>query len=193
MPRPLVPNRRDRILDAAEALILAHGFDAVSVATIAAQSGIGKGAVYLEFAGKREILDDLLRRAVNQVRIRVQEEVGDDARLSTAYRAAARAVISDRLMTAAFLDDQGVLGRHVDTVSDARYRVRHRAVVEWLHVLQRQGRIAEEVTPEHLALALSSATIGLLSAARLLGPIGSRELEGAIDALGAMAATFERG
>ena len=193
MPRPLVPNRRERILDAAEALILAHGFDAVSVAEIAAQSGIGKGALYLEFAGKREILDDLLRRAVNRVRTHVQQEVGDDARLSTAYRAAARAVLSDQLMTAAFLDDQGVLGRHVETVSDARYRVRHRAVVEWLRVLQRQGRIAAEVTPEHLALALSSATIGLLSAARLLGPIGSQELEGAIDALGTMAATFERG
>lgn len=193
MPRPLVPNRRERILDAAEALILAHGFDAVTVATIAAQSGIGKGAVYLEFTDKREILDDLLRRAVNRVRTRIQQEVGDDARLSTAYRAAARAVLSDHLMTAAFLDDQGVLGRHVETVSDARYRVRHRAVVEWLRVLQRQGRIAAEVTPEHLALALSSATIGLLSAARLLGPIGSQELEGAIDALGTMAATFERG
>lgn len=193
MPRPLVPNRRERILDSAEALILAHGFDAVTVATIAAQSGIGKGAVYLEFTDKREILDDLLRRAVNRVRTRVQQEVGDDARLSTAYRAAARAVLSDQLMTAAFLDDQGILGRHVETVSDARYRVRHRAVVEWLHVLQRQGGIAAEVTPEHLALALSSATIGLLSAARLLGPIGSQELEGAIDALGTMAATFERG
>ena len=193
MPRPLVPNRRERILDAAESLILAHGFDAVSVAMIAAHGGIGKGAVYLEFTGKRAILDDLLRRATGRVQARVQEDVGDDPRLSTVYRAAARAVLSDRLKTAEFLDDQGVLGRHAEAVSDARYRVRHRAVVEWVRMLQRHGRISADVVPEHLALALSSATIGLLSAARLIGPIGPHDLEGAIDALGAMAATFERG
>lgn len=193
MPRPRVPHRRERILDAAESLILIHGFDGVSIAAIAAHGGIGKGAVYLEFAGKHAILDELLRRAMGRVRARVQESVGDDPRLSTAYRAAARAVLSDRLVAAALLDDQGVLGRHAETVSDARYRVRHRAVVEWVRLLQRQGQISADVVPEHLALALSSATIGLLSAARLIGPIGPHDLEGAIDALGAMAATFERG
>ncbi len=46
--------------------MLAHGFDAMSVASIADRAGIGKGAVYLEFAGKREILDALLQRGTTR-------------------------------------------------------------------------------------------------------------------------------
>ncbi|WP_334147246.1 TetR/AcrR family transcriptional regulator [Microbacterium sp.] len=191
MPRPLVADRRDRILDATESLTLARGFDAVTVADIATASGIGKGAVYLEFAGKREILDALLRRAVVRTDARVREEIGDDPRLSTAYRATARAVLADPLLTAAFLDDDGVLGQHADAVSDARYRARHLGVIDRVRDLQHRGLVVSTIEPEHLALALSSATIGLLSAARLVGPIGTRELEGAIDAIGTMAAAFE--
>ncbi|WEK62805.1 MAG: TetR/AcrR family transcriptional regulator [Candidatus Microbacterium colombiense] len=193
MPRPLVPERRERILDAAERLILAHGFDTMAVAEIAESSGIGKGAVYLEFAGKREVLDAVLRRALERLRQRVQDDVGDDHRLSTAYRATARAVVADPLMTAAFLDDAGVLGRHVESISGPRYRARHLGVIEWVRALQQRGAIRAEVDAEHLALALSSATIGLLSAARLIGPLAADDLEGAIDTLGVMAAIFEQG
>ncbi len=189
MPRPLVPNRRERLLDAAEALVLDRGFDAMSIAAIAAAAGIGKGAVYLEFAGKREILDALLRRGTERLGAAV--DLGARPRLGAAYRAAVRALLEDRLMTAAFLDDRGVLGSHVGTVTDGRYRERHQGVVEWLRSLQEQGLLVADIAPEHVALALSSATIGLLSAARLIGPLDAVQLEGALDALARMAATFE--
>ncbi|MFK0241182.1 TetR/AcrR family transcriptional regulator [Microbacterium sp. NPDC090281] len=192
MPRPRVPDRRDRILDAAEQLVLAHGFDSMSVASIADDAGIGKGAVYLEFAGKREILDALLQRGTARMNERVSRELGDHPRLSSAYRASARALSDDALMTAAFLDDRGVLGAHVAEVTDGRYRERQRRVVEWLRGLQDQGEIVADVDVEALALALSSASIGLLSAARLLGPFEPAQLDRAIDTIGRMAETFER-
>lgn len=192
MPRPRVPDRRDRILDAAEKLVLAHGFDSMSVASIADDAGIGKGAVYLEFAGKRLILDALLQRGTARMNERVSRELGDHPRLSSAYRASARALSDDALMTAAFLDDRGVLGAHVAEVTDGRYRERQRRVIEWLRGLQDQGEIVADVDVEALALALSSASIGLLSAARLLGPFEPAQLERAIDTIGRMAETFER-
>ncbi|PQZ61371.1 MULTISPECIES: TetR/AcrR family transcriptional regulator [unclassified Microbacterium] len=192
MPRPRVPDRRDRILDAAEQLVLSHGFDSMSVASIADDAGIGKGAVYLEFAGKREILDALLQRGTARMNERVSRELGDHPRLSSAYRASARALSDDALMTAAFLDDRGVLGAHVAEVTDGRYRERQRRVIEWLRGLQDQGEIVADVDVEALALALSSASIGLLSAARLLGPFEPAQLERAIDTIGRMAETFER-
>ena len=191
MPRPLVPRRRERILDAAEALVLERGFDAMSVAAVAERAGIGKGAVYLEFDSKRDILDALLRRGTARMEARVGAELGDRPPLSAAYRAAVRTLLDDRLMAAAFLDDRGVLGTHVDGVTDGRYRVRHEGVIEWLRSLQERGMLALDVDPEHLALALSSATIGLLSAAKLIGPVTPAQLEGAIESLARMAATFE--
>ncbi|TWD81071.1 TetR family transcriptional regulator [Kribbella amoyensis] len=192
MPRPLVPNRRERILDAAEALVLERGFDAMSVASVATHAGIGKGAVYLEFGSKRDILDALLRRGTERMQARVAAEVGDRPPLSEAYRAGLRTLLDDRLMTAAFLDDQGVIGGHVDTVTDGRYRARHVGVVEWLRDLRDRGELVEDVDPEHLALALSSVTIGLLSAAKLLGPVTPAQLEGAVETLTRMVESLER-
>ena len=164
----------------------------MSVASIAGRAGIGKGAVYLEFAGKREILDALLQRGTARMNDRVRRELGEQPRLSSAYRASARALSEDALMTAAFLDDRGILGAHVAEVTDGRYRDRQARVVEWLRGLQNQGQIVADADVEALALALSSASIGLLSAARLLGPFDPAQLERAIDTIGRMAETFER-
>ncbi|PKQ33441.1 MAG: TetR/AcrR family transcriptional regulator [Actinobacteria bacterium HGW-Actinobacteria-11] len=191
MPRPRVPDRRERILDAAEELVLAQGFDHMSVASVAARAGIGKGAVYLEFAGKRDVLDALLMRGNTRMADRVRRELGDHPGLGDACRATARALLDDPLMTAAFLDDRGVLGSHVMEVTDDRYRTRHHRVVEWFRELQDRHLIIADVDPRSLALALSSTTIGLLSAARLLGPLDRSVLEDTIDTIGRMAATFE--
>lgn len=193
MPRPRIPDRRERLLDAAEALALERGFDGVTVSSIATAAGVAKGAVYLEFDSKHAILDALLRRGTERMTARALAELGERPRLGDAYRVSVSILLEDALMTAAFLDDRGVLGRHVDAVPDDRYRERHRAVVSWLEELQRDGRIVEDVSADDLALALSSATIGLLSAARLLGPLTPDRLQGAIDAIGRMAASFEVG
>ncbi|NLP85757.1 TetR/AcrR family transcriptional regulator [Microbacterium sp. CFH 90308] len=192
MPRPLIDNRRERILDAAEALVLDRGFDAMSVARVAEGAEIGKGAVYLEFASKHDILDGVLTRATARLQARVDAELGIRPSLSAAYRAAARALLADELMSAAFLDDRGILGSHVDAVADGRYRARHRSVVAWLCELERRDALADGVNPEHLAIALSSATIGLLSAARIIGPLTPAQLEGAIETFAHMVAVYER-
>lgn len=191
MPRPLVANRHERILDAAEHLVLAAGFDAVSVSAIAARAGISKGAVYLEFASKRDVFDALSLRGTERWRAQVDSELGENPRLGDAYRCAVRALLDDPLMTAAFLDDRGVLGSHVDTVTDGRYLARHRGVIEWLRHLQERGALVGDVDPEHLAIALSSATIGLLSASRLIGPLNAAQLEGAIESLARMVSAME--
>lgn len=191
MPRPLVPDRRGRILDAAERMVRAEGFDAMSVAAIAREAGIGKGAVYREFTAKRDILDALLQRGTARMADAVAHAAGPHPSLSVLYRATAAALLGDDLMTAAFLDDAGVLGAHVGAQPPAHYRTRHEQVVTGIRELQEQGRIVPDVEPEALALALSSATLGLLSAARALGPLDRVTLESAIDTVGRMAASLE--
>ncbi len=192
MPRPLIPNRRTRILNAAEDLALERGFDTVSVSAIADRAGIGKGAIYLEFDSKRHLLDAVLRRGTERMEAKVDAELGEHPRLGDAYRAAVRALLDDRLMTAAFLDDHGVLGNHIGTITDGRYRARHDGIVDWLRTLQARELLANDIDPEHLAIALSSATIGLLSASRLIGPLNEDQLAGAVEAIGRMVDGVER-
>ncbi|WP_432968891.1 TetR/AcrR family transcriptional regulator [Dactylosporangium sp. CA-233914] len=191
MPRPLVPHRRERILDAAEALVLDRGFDAMSVAAVAERAGIAKGAVYREFESKHDVLDAVLRRGTERINARAAELVGDSPRLSDAYRCAVQVLLDDPLMTAAFLDDRSVLGSHAHAVTDGRFRDRHLAVVTWLRDLQQRGSLVRDVAVEDLALVLSSTTIGLLSASRLLGPLTSVQLEGAVATLARIVAELE--
>lgn len=191
MPRPLIPDRRERILAAAQALILERGFDAASVQAIAARAGIAKGAIYREFASKHAILDALLQRSMARMVERSRERVGDRPRLSEGYRAGLEALLDEPLMVAAFLDDEGVLGAYAATVHDGRYRERHLGVVAWITELQSRGQLEPGVDAEALALALSSTTLGLLTASRHLGPLTREQLAGAIRAMGALVAGLE--
>lgn len=193
MPRPLIPQRRERILDVAEDLILDSGFDAVTVAAVAERVGIAKGAVYREFASKHDILDELLRRSMERMQVRSRELLGDDPTppLSAAYRVGTRALLDEPLMVAAFLDDAGVLGSYVDTVTDGRYRERYLATGAWIRDLQASGRLSADVDPDALALALSSATLGLLTAAKQLGPLSPAQFEAALGAIETMVARLE--
>lgn len=193
MPRPLIPQRRERILDAAEALVLERGFDSMSVQAIAERVGIAKGAVYREFASKQEILDILLQRGMSRMIETSRKLLGDDPpRLSTAYRVGVRVLLDDPLMTAAFLDDEGVLGTYAATVTDGRYRARHLAVVEWINELQKTGALDTHIDAAALGLALSSTTLGLLTAAKYLGPLTQDQLEAALLAMEYMVANLER-
>lgn len=193
MPRPLIPQRRERILDAAEALVLERGFDSMSVQAIAERVGIAKGAVYREFASKQEILDILLQRGMSRMIETSRKLLGDDPpRLSTAYRVGVRVLLDDPLMTVAFLDDEGVLGTYAATVTDGRYRARHLAVVEWINELQKTGALDTHIDAAALGLALSSTTLGLLTAAKYLGPLTQDQLEAALLAMEYMVANLER-
>lgn len=192
-PRPLIPNRRKRILDAAEALVLERGFDAMSMQALAERVGIAKGATYREFASKDAVLDALLRRATERTMTAAAGLLADDPHppLSRAYRAAATVLLDEPLLCAAFLDDAGVLGSAVDRVSDGRYRERHLAVQEWVRDLKARGALVPDIDPDGLALALSSATLGLLTAAKTLGPLTRGELLAALTALEAMVRGLE--
>lgn len=193
MPRPRIPNRRERILDAAELLILERGFDAMSVQAVADQVGISKGAIYREFESKHAVLDALLRRSMDRMLAASTALLGGDASppLSVAYRVGAQVLLSEPLMTAAFLDDGGVLGSYAATVDDGRYRDRFLATAAWVERLQDDGRLTREVDAGDLALALSSMTLGLLTASQHLGPLTREQLTGALAAIEAMVARLE--
>jgi AcrR family transcriptional regulator len=56
--------RPDEVLDAALELFIENGFAATRVEDIARRAGLSKGAVYLYFSSKEQILEGIVRRAV---------------------------------------------------------------------------------------------------------------------------------
>jgi AcrR family transcriptional regulator len=61
---------RDRLMDAAFAVVARDGLEAASVKSIAAQAGIAPGLVHYHFASKDALLEAALRRAVEDYRAR---------------------------------------------------------------------------------------------------------------------------
>ena len=55
---------RQRVLDAAATLFEQRGFDGASIAAIAAEAGVSEETVYARFQNKRNLLGELVRRAV---------------------------------------------------------------------------------------------------------------------------------
>lgn len=58
---------RDRLYEAAVALIAEQGFSATTVDQIADRAGVAKGTVYYNFAGKTELVEELLSDGVRSL------------------------------------------------------------------------------------------------------------------------------
>lgn len=63
--------RREQLLDAALALVLADGFAAVTMDGVARATGVTRPVVYGQFASSTELLEALLRRSLH----RAQEQL----------------------------------------------------------------------------------------------------------------------
>ncbi|GAA5044659.1 AcrR family transcriptional regulator [Thermocatellispora tengchongensis] len=82
-------DKAGRILDAAEALLIAYGYRKVTVDDVARRSGVGKGTVYLYWGSKRELFAAVLaREAAGQLAARLAALLADpgEVRLHRAMR-----------------------------------------------------------------------------------------------------------
>jgi AcrR family transcriptional regulator len=86
---------KDRILDAAEALFMEHGFEATSLRALTAAAGVNLAAVNYHFGSKEELFQSVLTRRLdpmNQARLQLL------TRLEA--KAAARPLSCERILTA---------------------------------------------------------------------------------------------
>lgn len=192
MPRPLMPHRRERILDAAEALIVERGFEAMLIQQVAERVGIGKGAIYREFASKTELVHEVLARAGDRLWQAVSREVEavGARRFSAIYRIGIAALFADPIMLAAYTHDRAMLGSYVETGPGDRYEGRLRRLTEYLGELQRSGAVRADLDVRAAATALASASIGLAYAGTLLGGLSPARLDATA---GVIADMIERG
>ena len=94
MPAPLAADISDRLLDAADRLLAREGYARMTVETLARETGIGKGSVYLLYASKREVALACIDRNAARVRARLAEIAMEPA--SAGYRL--RSMLHERVM-----------------------------------------------------------------------------------------------
>lgn len=106
--------RADRILDAAEELLLRHGYRKVTVEDIAARAGVGKGTIYLHWRTKDEVFEALLLRASIELVEEFIEAVRRDPEFVRPHRFAREsllAVSGKPLLRALLTTDLDLLGK----------------------------------------------------------------------------------
>jgi AcrR family transcriptional regulator len=185
VPRPLVPDRRARILDAARDLILERGWPRTTVADVAARAGVGKGAVYLELPDKAAILDAVLRRSTRDLTAEVHRrvvEATDLVDLPAVYRFGMEALLGDPLMRALYVGDESLLGDHVREVAGAgdRYAARLGWLAEYVARLQGAGVLDPSVPTSTVVRVLGVFSVGLVHAPGTVGATSDDELRDAV-------------
>ena len=169
-------DRRRRVLHAARETILHFGYDKAGLRDIAARAGLSKTAIYLDFASKQALVDELIRSesiafatelfaAADGAAARAEAADGEAPDDSAAGFGPLFAHTIALLQHHPFLrsllaGDEGLLGDYV-----RRHRTRYLAARSALNrslleLLRRQGRIRADVDLDAAAPLLMMLTIG---------------------------------
>jgi TetR/AcrR family acrAB operon transcriptional repressor len=183
---PISSERRSRLLEAASGLFARWGFDKTSVEEIAADAGISKGAVYLEFPDK----DSLLKAVVHQEftrfledwLVRLEREEGEWS-FALVFKLSLSAMGASPLVKALVTRDQRVYGtylrRHKELLT---LGISMRA--QLFDRLAGAGVIREDIPAPVLAHLLSVMSYGLIIGAEVFPENAKVPFEESLHALG---------
>jgi TetR/AcrR family acrAB operon transcriptional repressor len=161
------PEREQRIFDAAAELFAHYGYAKTTIDDIAASAGVSKGAVYLHFRSKDELLDRLIIRESERLIDDLMKRLEHDPQgitLFTLYRHSMVAANENPLIRAIYLQDRRVLGDYLRRAEKTPvFQQRTMFGTEFIAHFQRAGLVRPEVNPETLAYVLMAIRHGFLT------------------------------
>jgi len=161
---------------AAERLVAAHGYTGTSVVAIAQEADVAAGSIYLHFASKAALFDEVFRRAAGRelaaVRHAAAKQSGAPERLTAIVETFAhRALQSGRLAWA-------LLAEPVDPVLDAERLAFRHAYRDALVTVLADGAATGQFALDDLELT-AAALVGAIAEALVgpLSPLSDRRLD----------------
>lgn len=159
------PEREARILQAAATLIVHYGYDKTTVADIAEEAGISKGAVYLHFESKEALFQTLLEReilAYSREWLELIEADPQGGTLAGMYKNVLIVMRRFPLMQALFRQDRRVLGSYLRT-GPANLNFKLAIGKDFIAGMQQVGAIRSDMRPEIVAYIMSMLSYALVS------------------------------
>jgi AcrR family transcriptional regulator len=186
------PDRRQRLLQSAAALFSRWGFAKTSVDDIARETGISKGAVYLEFPNKDALFKAVLywefARYMRDWLRRFEEDHGDWS-LARMIQHSFAAIDSNPFVKALVKRDQQLFGSFLRRNKElARLAISARA--ELFSELQKVGTVRDDISPQVLAYVVSLTGYGLIAGGEVVPDDSQVPFEEALQAWGML---LERG
>lgn len=184
--RPINIEREQRILDAAARLIAYYGYDKTTVGDIAHEAGVSKGAVYLHWPGKDDLLTALLLREMQvftQEWLEIIEQDPDGGKLHAMYLHSLVVIERRPLLKALMTRDKRVLGDFFRRQDAALFARRNGFSLEFVRLLQAAGVVRAELDPKQVAYMLNCIKAGMVFIEELLPPEELLPLDEAVNAV----------
>lgn len=182
--------REERILEAAEELIVRYGYDKATVSEIADAAGVSKGAIYLHFASKEALFDALLARAMERYAVAWMKAVEEDPQGGTIggmYRNVLKAIGESPLMEAMLQQNSQVLGSYLHSEDTLLKRAQTRSMrPEFVALMQAHGCVRQDVKPGVVAHVMDILGYGMMGIGELKPRSESPPLEETLEMIGAI-------
>ncbi|TDQ67439.1 TetR family transcriptional regulator [Maritalea mobilis] len=162
-----ISEREQDIYAAAERLLVKFGYDKTTVSDIATEAGISKGAVYLHFNSKDELVEKLLVRAMlgfSADWFTAIEEDPQGGLIGNMYLNMLKVIDRTPLMAVIMRQDGSILGNYLKKkdnffVKNQRQGMRH----EFVALMQQAGAIREELDPKVVAHIMDMISFGMVT------------------------------
>lgn len=178
-----------RILEAAGRLSTRYGFDKTTVDEIAREAGVSKGAIYLEWSGKEEIIDALIefemKKLLVDLRARIVEDEKSDT-IAAIYRHTLLAIQKSAIISALYTRDGKILGDFVRRQNPERYTKRLLMSKENIAVMQSAGLLRSDIPAEVITYLFSIIALGFLSISSVVPFENAPSIDATVEAIAAM-------
>lgn len=161
--------REGRILDAAADLFVHYGYDKTTVSDIAQRAGVSKGAIYLHFESKDDLLEGLILREMQTYAEKWLELIEADPKGGTIagmYKNSLYALSSSDFMAAMFKQDRGVLGNYLRKPDNffrtLRDRQNQSPRYEFVKMMQAAGAVRGDIDAKVTAHIMDMLAYGLV-------------------------------
>jgi AcrR family transcriptional regulator len=160
--------REQRILDAAADLFVHYGYDKTAVSDIAREAGISKGAIYLHFKSKDELLEALIIRETEKYADTWLALINDDPHGGTIggmYKNSLYALNSSEFMAATFRKDGRILGNYLRKPGNFFQAAegKQTARYDFVKMMQEAGAVRQDINPEIIAHIMNMLSYGLIA------------------------------
>lgn len=158
--------REERIFEAAIKLMSRYGYDKTTVDDIAREAGISKGAVYLHFRSKEDLVESLLLRESESMLNEVMRSLEADEKgltIYTLYRYSMQSLMTHPFMKAMYARDQAVLGDFARRLAQLpMYNQANSFGSAFVEQFQEAGMIRRDLPSEAVAHILMAIRVGVL-------------------------------
>ncbi len=157
--------REARILSATRELLLHYGYDKTTVSDIARAAGISKGAIYLHFNSKEQIIHALVTREIyhysRNVMQRLQASDPQKWSFGLLYQIVLEVLVGEELLKAITRNDRRIFGSYLTKEGAEWINFKQQNRYPLLIAMQQAGAIRADVDAKAVDYILSLLAQGL--------------------------------